>query len=261
MFAEMVPLLQKDPGCAFAYCDVTRVRADGSRADDFGVAGARPVLSGDILPSLLAGGYFPPVSVVVRSSIIDRVGGFDPSLGGCCDWDLWIRIAANEYRAQFFDRRMAYYRLHDESMSRDLTHMKSTAVDTLAKNMAAFPGQMARSVGALIETSEAIFKSKATLIDQLDSLQKKIADDHDYTVELARGKEWLEEHWRSERDENVRLTQRIKELDDIRLMHEKHIGELEAGKNRREAQSNAHQEALPERAHSADDHEENTGAQ
>lgn len=36
----------------------------------------------------------PPSSVMVRRSLLARVGGFDPSLSILADWDMWIRLAA-----------------------------------------------------------------------------------------------------------------------------------------------------------------------
>jgi glycosyltransferase involved in cell wall biosynthesis len=44
------------------------------------------LLTGNILS---AGGS----SVMARRSVIDQVGGFDPQLSQCADWDLWLRLS------------------------------------------------------------------------------------------------------------------------------------------------------------------------
>ena len=42
---------------------------------------------------LLGGDFIANSATVVKKECFDRVGGFDPGLHGCEDWDLWIRIA------------------------------------------------------------------------------------------------------------------------------------------------------------------------
>src|SRR5262249_28581447 len=57
---------------------------------------ARPEeLVGSCYDQLLLGNCIYNSSVMVRKSVLDRVGGLDPEIGGntCQDYDLWLRCA------------------------------------------------------------------------------------------------------------------------------------------------------------------------
>ena len=58
-----------------------------------------------------------PSMVMVRRSIFEDVGLFDPSLRFGDDWDMWLRIAANSDIA-FADEPVAVYRWHSKNQSR-----------------------------------------------------------------------------------------------------------------------------------------------
>jgi len=51
--------------------------------------------SGDIFRSSLELCLVSPSAVMMRRSLLDRVGGFDESLTVCEDYDLWLRIAVD----------------------------------------------------------------------------------------------------------------------------------------------------------------------
>jgi hypothetical protein len=59
-------------------------------------------------------------SPLVRRSVIDDVGAFDPELPPVEDWDYWIRCALAEKRFEFrdFDGTLALVRAHAASASR-----------------------------------------------------------------------------------------------------------------------------------------------
>lgn len=195
MIETLVGVLRQHPDVGLAYCDITRVNSAGETADEHGIAGSRPALSGDILPALIVGGYFPPASVLVRASVIGQVGAFERDLGGCCDWDLWIRIAAAGHQALFCDERLAFYRLHGESMSKNQQHMHDTALATLTKNMSAHPKQMAEATHALIESSTTMWAKSAEAANRIHELDQIIADLKVYITQLIDGKDWLEKKW------------------------------------------------------------------
>jgi glycosyltransferase involved in cell wall biosynthesis len=54
--------------------------------------------------------------VVMRTSILKRVGGFDPRLPHAADMELWMRLAANSDVGFIRGVDQAYYRLHQENM-------------------------------------------------------------------------------------------------------------------------------------------------
>ena len=131
--AKLRAALGEDPKAGFAYSDVQRVDRFGERADDYSVATARRTVHGDIFDSLILGGYFTPNCVLVRRSVLDAVGPFDPELGGHADYEMWLRIVAAGYRAAFVSERLAYYRLHPGSMSQDVDHMRATRILALER--------------------------------------------------------------------------------------------------------------------------------
>ncbi|MEU3597062.1 glycosyltransferase family 2 protein, partial [Streptomyces filamentosus] len=242
MIEELSQALIGDKDAGMAYCDIIRVDEQGEVADLHKVAHARAELNGNILPSLMLGGYFPPVCVMVRASALDKVGGFDKLLGGCCDWDLWIRIVASGFTARFVPRELGYYRLHDQSMSKDSAHMRSTAEATLAKNMAAFPRQLASAMQLLIQTSAEIYSSNVTLererlgligsqreherdIERLEGIVSQLKDD---IASLVRGKEWLEVQWSNYKTANVAMEQDKQHLSAALAEHRSEIERLEA---------------------------------
>lgn len=158
MLRTLMDVMIRQPSLGMSYCDITHVDAAGLPLDDYSVGMVREQLDGNLLPSLLVGGYFPPVAVLVLREAIDRVGGFDGALGGCCDWDVWSRIASQGYEAAYVDRKLAFYRIHAESMSRDTGHMSETMRMALRKLMHLHPDQAADSIDLLIGNHNALFK-------------------------------------------------------------------------------------------------------
>jgi hypothetical protein len=53
-----------------------------------------------------------PSFVLVRAEVLRDAGGFDESLHGSEDWDLWLRIGA-EHKIAYVARPMAYYQLNE----------------------------------------------------------------------------------------------------------------------------------------------------
>lgn len=154
--AAQVAQFERDPALGFVYCDIVTVNEHGSPAGDYSVAGQRQRLDGDILESLLAGGYFPPHCVMVRRSACAGDGPFDPALGGHADLDLWMRLAAGGARAGFLPDRLAFYRRHEGGMSRDREHMRATREAALMKLAAHHPERVARALSRHQELNEEL---------------------------------------------------------------------------------------------------------
>lgn len=56
-------------------------------------------------------------TVLVERSLFEEVGGFDPALSQCADWDMWVRLA-RKTRFLALDEVLVTYRQHATNMSR-----------------------------------------------------------------------------------------------------------------------------------------------
>jgi glycosyltransferase involved in cell wall biosynthesis len=119
--------LSQHPTCAFAsgYCRL--IGADGSPLWEYE---PRRISSEHYL-ELLRGNYiWCPGSVIYRRSAVESVNGFDLSLGGCADYDLYLRITRSS--PVFCHKQFVVdYRLHRSNMSVDHSRMLREALKAL----------------------------------------------------------------------------------------------------------------------------------
>lgn len=198
--ARQVAAFQENPALGLVYCDVTHADAEGKARDEFSIAATRRILNGDILPSLLVGGYFTPNTVLVPRTVLDKVGGFDVTLGGSADMELWMRIACEGYAAHFIAEKLAYYRLHDANMSLDTAHMSETRLRALEKITTRYPLRVARAMDEILREHERIDRdsewARRTIAAQegeLESLQGAL---HTRGVRAVRALEAWSARWR-----------------------------------------------------------------
>ncbi|HEX3151784.1 MAG TPA: glycosyltransferase [Gemmataceae bacterium] len=77
-----------------------------------------------------------PSTVLAERDLFAEVGGFDPALSQCADWDMWVRLSS---RTDFLyvDEPLVRYRVHDGNMSRNLLLLEADSERVLAKAFAA----------------------------------------------------------------------------------------------------------------------------
>jgi len=179
--AKQVAAFQASPTLGLVYCDLARVNARGEQMDDYSVTRARRILDGDILPSLLVGGYFTPQTALVPRRALDHVGLFDETLGGSADMELWMRLMCENYTARFVPEKLAYYRLHDANMSQDTAHMQATHLRALDGITTRYPHRVARALDELIREHQRVDQDSAWAREtiaaqqtQIDSLQRAL---------------------------------------------------------------------------------------
>lgn len=155
---KQVHLLESSPDLGWVYCDIITTSATGEPlAEQFRIAQQPRELAGDIFGSLLQGGFFPPHTVMVRRSVLEKEGGFDPVLGGHADYELWLRLAGAGHRAGFIPEPLVRYRTHGESMSKDGRHMDDTRLATLVKICRLFPDRAGTGVHLLQQDIQNLF--------------------------------------------------------------------------------------------------------
>jgi glycosyltransferase involved in cell wall biosynthesis len=72
-----------------------------------------------------------PSCVLLRKSVLDDVGGFDPTLVNCGDWDLWARVARHQGRIGRIDMCVTGYRMRMASLSRNPMNLVRDAATVL----------------------------------------------------------------------------------------------------------------------------------
>lgn len=96
-----------------------------SKAEQFNDDGPMCILphyrfkrSGQVFPFLLFYNFILTLTVMVRKSVLDEVGSFDPrpEFRAVEDYELWLRIAA-KYPIHFIDEVLADYRIHGNNLS------------------------------------------------------------------------------------------------------------------------------------------------
>ena len=77
-------------------------------------------------------------TVLCERALIEMLGGFDPALSQCADWDMWVRIAAHT-EFIYVDEPLVTYRHHGGMISRNAALLESDSVRVLEKGFA-IPG-------------------------------------------------------------------------------------------------------------------------
>jgi len=84
-------------------------------------------------------------TVMARRDLLAGLGGFDPALSYCADWDLWVRMAA---RTEFLylPEPLVTYRQHAAMMSRGVARLEHDSLFLLRRALAdpATPGTLRR---------------------------------------------------------------------------------------------------------------------
>ncbi|MBN1308421.1 MAG: glycosyltransferase family 2 protein [Chitinispirillaceae bacterium] len=88
-----------------------------------------------VLKAIMADNFIGSTSsVVVRKSIIDLVGGFDPYLPALQDWDLYMRLIAAGARVRGLDDVLVeYYKIDNKTVSRSFVNFYEAGMRIISK--------------------------------------------------------------------------------------------------------------------------------
>ena len=99
------------------------------------IIGHRQATDGEVLSRLLEANEITTSSVIAELDLVREVGGFDPSLRGSEDWDMWIRLAERSPLAAV-NRPMVAYRVGTQALSMNVDHMRAGRI-AISKRYAA----------------------------------------------------------------------------------------------------------------------------
>lgn len=127
--SEGLACFEHSPAAAFVYGGYRVVDHGGtpSGPDQFLAVGEQPYL--DLLGGNLIAMH---AAVLYRTALLKEIGGFDPTLRRCEDYELYLRIAAN-HAIGCHPRAVAEYRWHQANMSHAHGAMLRSALGVLAR--------------------------------------------------------------------------------------------------------------------------------
>ena len=129
--------LARHPGAAFAYGGVvTFGGAPPATRPSFGGLG-RAADPGAFLDGNQIGS---PGQVLIRRSAFRAAGGFDGTIWGTDDWDLWLRLLARN-AARVVPAEVLACRLHADSASRDVARMYRSSLRVARHHLARVPAE------------------------------------------------------------------------------------------------------------------------
>ena len=92
--------------------------------------------SGQALQSFLARNWIgSPGQTLIRANTLKDIGGFDPNIWGCDDWELYIRLA-QQGLILFDEKIVLHYRLHINNASKNVWKMYANACKVSRKHFA-----------------------------------------------------------------------------------------------------------------------------
>ncbi len=183
----------------FAYTDAYAFDPIAGKVRQQGVAGPEapvpPPSDPDLFLLKLLERNFVYVSTTVPREVVEAVGGFDEMLPSVEDYELWLRIVVNGYRAAWIPGKQALYRLHADQMSRDLLTMKRAEGAALATvRMEDLPSDEHRNLLARrreeIERELRILEGRAPLGSPAHRVRHRLRD---LVHRAGLGPEWRDE--------------------------------------------------------------------
>lgn len=132
---DQLQALQENPEAGLAYSFVDWI----DESDQFKRYGSHIKANGYVLEQLLLRNFIDNGSnVLIRKSVIEKVGMFKEELTNAADWDMWLRIAAL-YEFACVPKVQVYYRVLSNSLSSNLTGMASCVLTILDAFFAEHP--------------------------------------------------------------------------------------------------------------------------
>lgn len=91
---------------------------------------------GNVYRQLLQWNFIVSMSVpLIRASLLQEIGGFDPAVAPNDDWDLWLRLA-RKTTFECVPKVLVLYRRHAEQQSQTSSRMFTTTTKVLRKQLA-----------------------------------------------------------------------------------------------------------------------------
>ncbi|HEX2910735.1 MAG TPA: glycosyltransferase family A protein [Chloroflexia bacterium] len=159
---QVAILEESAPEVGLVYCEFwpvynnTEIREDDSvRQRCLG-----KTIEQDYFNNIWIQGYFPPMTVLLKKEWQQKVGLFTETLRSHEDYEYWLRLSGLGGLGIYHSEKLAYYRQHSASLSRDEKKMQETAIAARSNVAAMFPERIGPAtdytIRRLLEMSDEI---------------------------------------------------------------------------------------------------------
>ena len=134
--ARLVAELERHPAAAFAYGDMVIFRDEPAVPPPW----EGPSYAVNRTEFLLFNQIGSPGQVLIRRSAYEAVSGFDATIWGTDDWDLWLRLLAR-FPARMVPRPVMLYRTHADNASRNIAQMYRSSLRVARRHLRGMPAE------------------------------------------------------------------------------------------------------------------------
>jgi len=114
-------------------CRVQRIRQN-ERAGEYPVyCGFGLVETSASVGRLLLTNYLTGASLMIPKELLMKVGGYDPSLRSCEDYDLWLRLIENGVTVRNLPLPLYYYHFNERSLSNDMANISYWELEVIKR--------------------------------------------------------------------------------------------------------------------------------
>ena len=188
---EQLAYLEAHPACGLVSCDAFLMNAEGERGALILGDRAKELPAGHCLEALFMGNFVLLPGAMVRRATLEAVGGFDETVPGVEDYDLWLRVAAVA-EIGVLPRPLASYRSWAGQMSRNRVRQTRGEARVLTQALARHP-ELRRALGGRARRRLARLFDEAGYRDLQDAAPAQAAAQF---LDALRADPWWGNPWR-----------------------------------------------------------------
>ena len=177
---RQLKLAEQQPDANFIFANY--LHWDGTRDLGPRYKHRRHFPSGNIALRLMAENLFGTSTVLMKRTLIDSAGPFEPSLSPAEDWDLWLRVASQGIHAAGLWEPVARYRGWPGNLSHDTRKMAAASVRVIEQ-----AAHRAQSRAARRACHRSLQRARANLVM---AQARPLVDQHPQQVSAAIFKAW-----------------------------------------------------------------------
>jgi GT2 family glycosyltransferase len=117
---EIVHAINDNPDCDLIYSDHDLLSAVGGKR-------CQPLFKPDWSPEIMLSANYLTHLTVVRTTLVNEVGDFNPQLDGAQDWDLFLRLSENARKIIHIPKILYHWRSSPGSTAENISHKPSAS--------------------------------------------------------------------------------------------------------------------------------------